>query len=431
MYPNLSKYNRFNTSLIRNGAQKFAAASQELKVKEMRMEKIAASLTQGVDGWTGEGADAYKELSSKLCEDTKIAGEAFTGIASELNGLASQLDVVNQLREQADRLEEEITHLQRQLNRIDDPSREASIRSEISHLRYRHNSLEMEANTRERQADMRAKARFDEIGAMTSRLHLAEGVPEHLRVKEENPWALSWQDVLKVGVVAGLVFSRSIQFRPSPSNPNVYLISTANWLRGKSRFAWWNRLVKGYNSFKSKNPNPAKRTTVAKWLKDYSGISPNLTRINIKNLPLHIIRRAAVPAAVVGTALEEVKPLIDSWTKNSKNTQTREEFWRNFSQDAASSINKIVWRTVGMIGGTAAGAAGGAFVGGPAGGIFFGVVGGVAGDKAGGWVARKLDKWVRKGGAAVGEGIAKALNEYDRIKASISSFDKGLKLSTH
>lgn len=422
MYPNLSKYNRFNTSLIRNGAQKFAAASQELKVKEMRMEKLALSLTQGADGWTGEGADAYKELSSKLCEDTKKAGEAFTGIASELNGLASQLDVVNQLREQADRLEEEISHLQHQLHRIDDPSREASIRSEISQLRYRHNSLEMEANTRERQADMRAKSRFDEIGAMAGRLHMAEGVPEYLQVKEES--LFSWQDLLKMGAVSAIMVSGSVQFKPSPSNPNVYTVSTAKWLRGKSRFEWRNKLVKGFNQRRAANPNPAKRTTVAKWVKDYIGINPNMTRISFSKIPLHILRRAVTPVAFLMIAGGEVKPMFETYEKNK--SLSREEFWNRFGQDAASSINKIVWKSLGMVTGTAAGAVAGNTVMGPVGAVVGGMFGSILGEKAGEWVAGKLDKFARRAGSAVGEGIVNALNTYDRVKAKIQGFDRKL-----
>jgi uncharacterized protein YukE len=406
---------RFNTSVIKHGAMRFMTASQEMRAKGMQIEKIAASLSQ--TSWKGKGAAAFQELTSHLREDSYAASQAFGQVAQELNALATQLDAVNQLRQNAEHLEREIDALERQLHHAE-PSRCSSIRSELQHLRHRQNMLLNEANMRERQADSRAKAKFDEIGQQANRLHFATGVPD--RLKPGSQVKFEWTDLLMPGGIAAMIMSKGIRFRPDVRNPKVFIISTAGWLRGQSRFKWWNNIVKGFNQVLVKVPGSEK--TLARTVKDLAGISANLNRIGLNKIPWHMAKRAVGPLSVLLTAQEEIQPLTESWKRNSQKAKTREEFWKNFGQDAASSINRILWKSLGAIGGTA----GGAFAGtaaGPAGSVIGGAVGSVLGEKAGEWIAEQTDWLARKAGEKVGQGIAWTLNKWDSLKEKIKKWD--------
>ncbi|MCX7570254.1 hypothetical protein OS242_09795 [Tumebacillus sp. DT12] len=410
---------RFNTGVIKQGAMRFQAASQEMRANAMQIGKIAASLTQ--TSWKGRGARAFEELTTHLQQDSNEASTAFGQVAQELNALAVQLDSVNQLHVQADRVEDEIESVERQLRHTEDPSRRASLRTELSQLRYRQNSILADAQNRERYADKRAQAKFDEIGHRADKLHYSTGVPE--RLKPGSQVKFEWSDLLLPSGIAGLMISKGIKFRHDPRNPKVVIISTAEWMRGQSRFQWWNKMVKGFNKVLVKVPGSEK--TVARTLKDLTGISANLTRIGINKIPWHMAKRAVGPASIVFTISSEVKPLTESWKNNSKTAESREEFWKNFGQDAASSVNRILFKSLGAIGGTAAGATAGSLAS-PAGTIVGGAVGSVLGEKAGEWVAEQTDWIARKAGEKAGAGIAKALNTYDSVKDKIKGFDWSL-----
>jgi uncharacterized protein YukE len=314
---------RANTHVIRMNAQRFSAAAQEIQVKGQRIHQSTDTLVNGTNGWKGQGAQAYESLAQHMNEDTRTAGSAFASIAQSLNQLAGQLDTVNSLRDQADHLQMQIQGLARDFREVE-PENQASMQQELSHLRHRHSMIEMQADTIERQADSAAQAQFDEIAQLSNRLHFAQGIPEG-----EKPWAspasqkkeedplFSWTDLLQPGVVTALVMSKSIKFTRSNQNPNVYNVSTAGWLRGRSRYEKWNWCVRKLDRLFVKIPKLGVGST-AKAVKDWViGVDQNLTRISAKKLPLHIVKRVVGPLSILLSIKDEYTPVTESWKTNS------------------------------------------------------------------------------------------------------------------
>ncbi|MCX7569690.1 hypothetical protein OS242_06910 [Tumebacillus sp. DT12] len=159
---------------IRRGAQTFAFRGNEMFEHARQIERIANTLTDGTDGWDGEGADAFRTVAEHLRLDAGTAGSAFQRAGMALQSLASQLDYVNQLYRQADQLEEEIASLHRSYWGADEIQR-ASIDERIVHRRQRLHALLQEAEMVEIRANQAASAAFDEVSAMANRVFFANG----------------------------------------------------------------------------------------------------------------------------------------------------------------------------------------------------------------------------------------------------------------
>lgn len=165
---------RADTALIRAGAQRFAAAGQELQMNARRMDQAVSTLMTGTDGWSGEGAESYQLVAGHMREDVMLAGQAFQRTATVLSSLAMQLDHVNDLQEQADKMRARIHSLEMDLWGADE-QRRAAIHEQISRLSYQRHSLEQQADSLEQQANATASRYFDDIGSMANRLHFGHG----------------------------------------------------------------------------------------------------------------------------------------------------------------------------------------------------------------------------------------------------------------
>lgn len=163
-----------DTAEIRRGAQTFAFRGNEMFEHARQIERIANTLTDGTDGWDGEGADAFRTVAEHLRLDAGTAGSAFQRAGMALQSLASQLDYVNQLYRQADQLEEEIASLHRSYWGADEIQR-ASIDERIVHRRQRLHALLQEAEMVDQRANQAASAAFDEVSAMANRVFFANG----------------------------------------------------------------------------------------------------------------------------------------------------------------------------------------------------------------------------------------------------------------
>ncbi|MBL0388224.1 hypothetical protein JJB07_16545 [Tumebacillus sp. ITR2] len=416
-----------NTFLLRNGASRFGSAVHDVQRLSSRVEQAAET-----DQWKGQAATDFRSLAGKVREDLRTAGLAFDHISQSLNQLAGHLDNVNHLRQQAQGMEGQIHALQSQLHN-GEPEERYSLQMELNYLQGRYHSLQQEADSLEAQANQTASAQFYDIEGLVGRMNAVRGglqIKAGTQQKSEDEDITSASDFLAPGAVTALILSGSIRFEQDPQDPRSYFIKTAGWVKGESRFSKWNSIVSWSNQNvfeKFSQPNITEKS-LGNQLKDFAGMEGSAAKIGFKTMPLHLAKRAVGPLGIAMTVWDEKDKLTESWDKNTQPGVTQQEFYHNFSGDVASSLNTVVFKSVGTIVGTAIGGAiGGAFIG-PAGAVIGGAFGGMAGEWLGAWVAEKTDGVARDLGQKIGDGIANQLDKANTTsKTSVAKYDNTLK----
>lgn len=166
-------------STLRYGAQRFAAAAQEMQKNADRLIETTTSVRQGQEGWFGEGAQSFQLRGERLAADVKQASSAFTSIANTLSRFAMRMERVLELRLRADQLD------QRAVEYGDDTLDSIHTRQ---HLRHQAAQLRHQADSEASIADSQASAEFQMIAKMIpatlipgadASTALLDGLPKH------------------------------------------------------------------------------------------------------------------------------------------------------------------------------------------------------------------------------------------------------------
>lgn len=190
-------------STLRYGAQRFAAAAQEMQRNADRLLETTASVHQGQEGWSGEGAQSFQLRGERLAADVKQASSAFTSIANTMSRFAMRMERVLELRLRADQLD------QRAFEYGDDTLDSIHTRQ---HLRHQAAQLRHQADSEASIADSQASAEFQMIAKMIpatlipgadASAALLDGLPKHWQdYYRRHPELLSEEKIaptLKVG----------------------------------------------------------------------------------------------------------------------------------------------------------------------------------------------------------------------------------------
>ncbi|MCX7569304.1 WXG100 family type VII secretion target [Tumebacillus sp. DT12] len=164
---------------LRYGANRFAAAAQEMQRNADRLMEATNSARIGQEGWSGEGAQSFQLRSERLAADVKQASNAFSSVANTLSRFAMRMERVLELRLRADRLD------QQAFEYSDDTLDSIHTRQ---HIRHQAAQLRHQADSEAGIADSQASAEFQMIakmipatlipGADTS-VPLLDGLPKH------------------------------------------------------------------------------------------------------------------------------------------------------------------------------------------------------------------------------------------------------------
>lgn len=200
-----------NIPLIRAGAERFAAASTELRLQANQLDRSLASLTEGA--WSGTGAQSFENAADHIRDDIQASSDAFHRVASALLSLASQLEQVNHLRQQAIQLENRIHSLHSELLGADEYTKDV-IRDQIASLRYRMNDFDRNADYLENSANHAAGNAFEGISSLTNRLHFghATAVTDKMADFFGNLWNTAKDKVHKIGDEVEEVFEETTEF---------------------------------------------------------------------------------------------------------------------------------------------------------------------------------------------------------------------------
>lgn len=164
---------------LRYGANRFAAAAQEMKRQAIQLEQTTSNARQGQDGWSGEGAQAFLMRGELLVNDANKASQAFESVANTLSRFAMRMEHVLELRRRADWLDQQAFEYGDET--LDSIHSRQNLRHQAAQLRHQADS---EASI----ADSQASKEFQMIAQMIpstlipgadANANLLEGLPKH------------------------------------------------------------------------------------------------------------------------------------------------------------------------------------------------------------------------------------------------------------